>query len=372
MTNPKILVTGAAGRTGAPAVRHLLQAGYPVRAFVRRRSAPAIALEEEGAELFVGNLNDFRDLRRAMANVQRAYHCPPFAPHLLSGAMLFALAAEEAGLEAVALMSQWNVTPDHPSLISREHWIANHLYRWMPSVGVVHINPGLFAFTYLLGLPALFHFGMLMAPFGDGRNAPPSNEDVGRVAAAVLMDPAPHIGKSYRPTGPALLAAQDIAEILGHVLGRTVRYRDVPVGLFARAALAQGFPLSEIAHLRHYAAEHRRDAFAVGAPTPHVAVLTGREAEDFETIARRYIATPALIHPALRVGTKAQSVGLLLRTMLTRAVDLDACDRGRGDPILNKPVLASDNEAWRRDADRARLHLLSRSSAAIVPSRQVA
>jgi len=43
----------------------------------------------------------------------------------------------------------------------------------------------------------------------DSRNAPPSNEDIARVAVAALMDPARHAGKSYRPTGPELLGAEE-------------------------------------------------------------------------------------------------------------------------------------------------------------------
>ena len=90
MTNPKprILVTSAAGRTGAATVLQLLEKGFPVRAFVRRRDARSEALSNAGAEIFVGDLYDFRDLRRAMTDVQRAYHCPPYAPNLLHGAML--------------------------------------------------------------------------------------------------------------------------------------------------------------------------------------------------------------------------------------------------------------------------------------------
>ena len=160
--------------------------------------------------------------------------------------MLFAIVAEEAKLEAVALMSQWNPHPTHPSAVTREHWLANNIYRWMPSVGVIHINPGLFAFLYLLSLPMIVHLGMLPGPYGDGRNAPPSNEDIGRVAAGVLADPAPHIGKSYRPTGPELLSPQDIAEILTGVVGRKVEYQDVSLEMFLKAATAQG-----VSHFRY-------------------------------------------------------------------------------------------------------------------------
>ena len=53
MTRPKILVTSAAGHTGAAAVRELLQKGFPVRAFVRRRDARSQALEDAGARIMI-------------------------------------------------------------------------------------------------------------------------------------------------------------------------------------------------------------------------------------------------------------------------------------------------------------------------------
>lgn len=105
---PRVLVTSAAGHTGAVAVTQLLEDGFPVRAFVRRQDPRSERLEAAGAEIFVGDLFDMRDLREALVDVQRAYHVPPFAPNLLHGAMLFALAAEEAQLGVVALMSGWN------------------------------------------------------------------------------------------------------------------------------------------------------------------------------------------------------------------------------------------------------------------------
>ena len=97
MTKPKILVTSAGGRTGTAAVTQFLEKGFPVRAFVRRRDARSEALEMAGAEIAVGDVYDFRDVRKALAGVQRAYHIPPFSPNLLNGAMLFALAAEDFG-----------------------------------------------------------------------------------------------------------------------------------------------------------------------------------------------------------------------------------------------------------------------------------
>ena len=358
MTKPKILVTSAAGRTGSAAVLQLLEKEFPVRAMVRRRDARSEVLEKAGADVVTGDLFDFQDLRTALNGVQRAYHCPPFAPNLLNGASLFALAAEEAKLEVVALLSGWNPHPTHPSIVTREHWIANQLYCWMPSVDVIHVNPGIFAFIYLLGLPAIVNLGMLMAPFGDGKNAPPSNGDIARVAAGVLMDPAPHIGKSYRPTGPELLSPNDVADILTNVVGRKVKYQDSSLKMFAKATKALGVSDFETSQILYYAQEIRSGVFETGAPTDHVEAITGRKPESFETIARRYIDNPSLIAPGMKAGGKLGAMAFLARMMLSRPPSFERWERDRGHPILKDQILASDNPEWRAAAENQELYLL--------------
>ena len=99
MRKPRILVTGASGRNASAAVLELLKRGFPVRALVRRQDERSQALRAAGADIFVGDLFDYRDLERAMVDVQRAYHSAPYAPNLLHGMMLFAIAAEQAKLE---------------------------------------------------------------------------------------------------------------------------------------------------------------------------------------------------------------------------------------------------------------------------------
>ena len=71
----------------------------------------------------------------------------------------------------------------------------------------------------VLVMAPIAQLGLMPLPLGDGLNAPPSNEDIARVAAAMLADPAPHIGKSYRPTGPELLSPKDIAGIMAKETG---------------------------------------------------------------------------------------------------------------------------------------------------------
>jgi len=358
MGRPLILVTSAAGRTGSEVVQLLRAKGFPVRALVRTQDRRSTALEALGAEVVAGDLFDFHDIVGAMNGVARAFHCPPFAPNLLHNTMLFCLAAEQAKLEVAVLLSGWNPHPRHPSAISREHWIANNVARWMPSVGLVHVNPGIFTFAYMLTLPVTARLGVLPLPYGDGANAPVAERDIARVAAAILTDPEPHIGKSYRPTGPELLTPRQIAQKIGVALNRRITYMPVEFSMMAKAARAQGFPTFETLNLRHYAAEIRAGAFAIGAPTTHVEDVTGAPAEPFEATVRRYAQDYTLISPRLGALSTLGAIGLMMKIAMTPEPNFNAFEEQLAAPRLKASALAHECAPWVADAERGRLHLL--------------
>jgi NAD(P)H dehydrogenase (quinone) len=95
MINPKILVTGATGKTGGAVVRELLAKGVPVRAMVRTLDLRSAALEARGAEVVVADIFDPGQLMDAMRDVQRAYYCPPYHPFVIQSASAFAAVARE-------------------------------------------------------------------------------------------------------------------------------------------------------------------------------------------------------------------------------------------------------------------------------------
>lgn len=294
MTRPMILVTGATGRTGSVVVAELLKSGYPVRAMVRREDARSAALRERGAEIAVADMCDFERVAAAMRGVRRAYWLPPYDPAMLTGAAVFATAAKEARLEAIVALSQWLASPAHPTPVTRQHWLADRLFAMIPDVALTIVNPGFFAdLPYLVTIRMAAHLGLMPWMFGDSRTAPPSVDDIGRVAAAALMDPARHAGRTYRPTGPTLLSGADMAAILSRVFGRTVRAVPTPVWLFLKGAYLDGQPFAVLSAMAHYIEDHRRGAFAMGAPNDDVSRATGRPAESFEAVARRHAALPA-------------------------------------------------------------------------------
>jgi NAD(P)H dehydrogenase (quinone) len=133
-----------------------------------------------------------------------------------------------------------------------------------------------FADTYLTTIGLAAHLGIFPWMYGNSRNAPPSNEDIARVAVAALMDPARHAGKSYRPTGPELLGAEDMAKAIGRAVGRSVRVVPTPTWLFMKTARMGGMPIDLMSNVRYYIDDQKRGAFEPGAPTTDVLEVTGR------------------------------------------------------------------------------------------------
>jgi uncharacterized protein YbjT (DUF2867 family) len=96
MHKPRIMVTGATGKTGSVVATELLKAAYPVRALVHIEDARSARLEAQGAEIAVA-MSDVERVVKALKDVQRAYYCPPYDPYMIQGAVAFAVAAKEHG-----------------------------------------------------------------------------------------------------------------------------------------------------------------------------------------------------------------------------------------------------------------------------------
>lgn len=340
---PTILISSAAGTTGYPTAMQLLEQGYAVRALVRQDDARAQRLAAAGAEVRVGDLANFTDVTEAVRGVQRAYFCAPWGPHMLYHATLFAVAAHEAGLEVVVNMSQWLADPFHPSPATRASWMTDHLLSGQRQPGLVTVNPGFFADNYMYLLPFIAQFGVMPLPLGSGLNAPVSNEDIARVIVGVLREPAPHLGMTYRPTGPQLLSPQDIADVFGAVLRRKVRAIDVPPWMAPKALRVLGLDPFQQAQVVHYLAEYRRNAFALGAPTDVVRQVSGREPEAFDVVVRRYIVARPEARRSLSAWMGA--LGTSLRLLVTPGLNLDALNRSWAPSIPS--ALVGESPLWR-------------------------
>src|SRR6201985_1995817 len=101
MIKPRIIVTGATGKTGSVVTTQLLKAGYPVRALVHREDRRSARLKAQGADVAVADMSDVERVADALKDMERAYYCPPYDPYMIQGAVAFAVAAKEARLEQI-------------------------------------------------------------------------------------------------------------------------------------------------------------------------------------------------------------------------------------------------------------------------------
>jgi NAD(P)H dehydrogenase (quinone) len=289
-TATRFLIAGAGGShaaTGNYAARQLLAQGLTVRAFVHRADERADQLRELGAEIVVGDLLDYRDVRAALDGVHGAYFTYPLAEGLVEATATFAVAGAEAGLQSVVNMSQITAGPDHRSPAARAHWVAERVLD-RSGFGVTHLRPPFFLENlFNVAAPTVRAEDKIYLPYGDGRHAPIGGEDIARVVVGILTDPAAHRGKTYVPTGPASLSMTEQAGVFSSVLGRPIEYVNIP-GEAWRQALSQVPVMTPylIEHLSRVAESHQRGVF--DAVTDVVETIGGAPPQSLEAFVRQH------------------------------------------------------------------------------------
>nr|WP_299171637.1 NmrA family NAD(P)-binding protein [uncultured Allomuricauda sp.] len=346
-TNKKILITAANGHTGFPAAKELIRLGFQVRAMLRNPLNPnARELKRLGAEIFVGDLEDYRDNKKALEGMDRAYFCPPFAKNTLFKTIAFIVAAEESQVEHVVYMSQWLLSQSHPSINTKEQWLGDQIVKMHQHVKYTFVNPGMFAFTYFFTVEMIAQLGIMPTSIkGEGLNPPPSEEDQGRVVAHILKDPEKHHGKTYRPTGPKMISQQEVAATFSKIFGRKVKIMQISEKMLLKSLKSMGYPIYEYANIVYYLKDVEQNVMAYGGTTNVVRELTGREPESFETIARRAVAD--MPHAKQSFGNKLKAIFNFMKIAFTRTPNLKAFEKQQFFPnFMHGMNQVSDNKNW--------------------------
>jgi len=253
-----ILVTGAAGAVGSigrNVTEMLLAKGHKVRALVRREDKRAEALRQLGAEVMQGDLTDLVGMHRAIEGCARVYFGMSVSAEYLTATVNTAAVARHHGVEAFVNMSQMTVTQmsitestDSPQ--HKLHWLAEQALSWS-GLPVVTMRPTVFldGFFRLFAAPGVRDADELALPMGGGKTSPISAVDVARAVSVVLEDPTPHIGKIYNLTGFESADLEHYARAFSEALGRTIRYRDVPLSGWSEKLLEAGVPTHIVKHL---------------------------------------------------------------------------------------------------------------------------
>ncbi|MFG2949295.1 NAD(P)H-binding protein [Streptomyces adustus] len=270
MSNDLILVTGAGGpgSIGRKVVERLRKTDLPVRAMVRQNDDRAESLRATGAEVVIGDLTQPDDVARALDGARRLYFgMSVSSAYLEAAATVASIARDQEGLEVLVNMSQMTVsqmtlTSTSESRHQRLHLLTEHILSWS-GLPVVEVRPTIFMENPLFAFaiaPSADGY-RLQLPFGTGRTSPVSTEDVADVVAAILTDPAHHVGQVYELTGPVSRDLNGVAEEFAKAVGRPVAYVDIPFDGWVEFLNAVNLPDHLLDHVKTMARLHRENRY---------------------------------------------------------------------------------------------------------------
>jgi NAD(P)H dehydrogenase (quinone) len=285
-TAKTVLISGANGDTGRPAVRESIALGLTVRALVHRVDERAKALAELGADVVEGDLLDINTVSAAMEGVDAAYFVWPVQPGLIHAIVNFAQAAKEAGVGTFVNLSQRSANRWSTSDSCRDSFIAEEVLNWS-GLDVIHLRPTYFLewLLYPWQLPHLQR-GVLRIPAGKGRHSPIAADDQGRAIAALLLNPQKHIGTTIPLSGPVEMDHEQMAAELSEALGRTIVFQDLPVDEYVESLREMGVDPYIVQHLSGAMVDYQNGHMS-GADN-NVEQLTGRRSMTVGEFARAH------------------------------------------------------------------------------------
>jgi uncharacterized protein YbjT (DUF2867 family) len=230
-SNRTILVTGATGKQGGAALRHLRERGFPIRALTRDpNQAKARELVGRGTEVFRGDLDDAASLTRALDGVYGVYSVQAFTPgdeetEIRQGTRLIDAARgsriSHFVYSSVGAADQNTGIPHFESKARIEQHLRTsglHFTIFRP----------VFFMENWLGMRPQIEQGALALPLGpETRLQMIAVDDIGAFVA-LAFEKTGHFQDQARELAGDELSMAEIAERFARTSGREVAYRQVP------------------------------------------------------------------------------------------------------------------------------------------------
>jgi uncharacterized protein YbjT (DUF2867 family) len=266
-----ILVTGATGTVGGAVLDALLTAGAKVTAMTRD---PARAKFPPDVEVVGADLGRPETLPAALAGVDKVFLTSP-AEHKAEHDGNLAAAARAADVRHIVLLSSLATAENPDNLLARWHLDGERAVR-AAGVPVTVVRPGGFMSNALQWAESVRSAGVVRAPLGGVASAPVDPRDIAAVVAEALLGTG-HEGHVYPVTGPESLTPVAQVRILSEVLGREIRFEEIPVEA-AREAMARRIPAAVVDAVL---SARMRATDVRAKPLPTIEEVTGRPPRTF-------------------------------------------------------------------------------------------
>jgi uncharacterized protein YbjT (DUF2867 family) len=246
-----ILVTGATGNIGSEVLRLLKEKGAPVRILAREPSR--VGPQPANVEVVQGDLTRPQTLPAAFAGIEKAFIVIAGGEALPEIAGPVFQAAKDAGVKHVVFVSSSTILMEPSPAMGRWHHSAEELLK-ATGLAWTMIRPGNFASNSLRWAGSIKGQGAVFAPAS---------------------------GQTYVLTGPEVMTPKRQLEAISTVLGRPLRFVDMPFAA-AREQMVK-FGMSETLADAILELQDGSRTQGAAALTTTVREVTGNDARSYET-----------------------------------------------------------------------------------------
>jgi len=281
-----ILLTGAAGKTGRAVLKALAKREAAVRVFVRSREQAAELLQAGATEALLGDFSSIDALHTAVKGVKSVYHiCPNMHPAEIEiGRSIIDLAAENG----VKLFVYHSVL--HPQTEKMpHHWNKLRVEELLFESGLdfTILQPAPYMQNILAAKAAILEEGLYSVPYpAETALSLIDLEDLGEAAAIVLTGEG-YANAVYELAGTEALTQEDLVKALTAETGRTVRYEEVNLADWQKAAAASGsseYGIGTLTKMFNYYA-----VYGLKGNSNNLCWLLGRQPHSIEEFIKRDI-----------------------------------------------------------------------------------
>jgi len=270
-----LLVTGATGTIGRPLIDMLVNEGVKVRAITHNPQAAGLPGR---VEVVQGDLARPDTIARFLEGVTALFLHPRAVG--LAAAELLRL-ARQRGVQRVVALSATNVDDPLDQQPSRYQGDRNKEVEdaaVASGLGWVSLRASSFAANTLRALGPQVRAGdVVRYPYADFAESLIHERDLAAVAARALRTDE-LMGQRPVLTGPQSLTHGQLVATIGEVLGRTLRYQELPPEAATQGMLAQGLPEPFV---RALMARYARGLGQAAPVTGEVERILGRPARPY-------------------------------------------------------------------------------------------